>query len=332
MKTFLPILTGVSIFFTASLQSAQTQNEGSDASPLFSEARAIGAGIDEVLGTIGEIGDCDLYYFTLSTAGTVTIRLESLTVDSNLLLFDAYGRGLWGDDDSYTSGPNIDDYDSEIVVALPAGIYYIGLGANNTYAYDNPADFAAVNNSFFLSNGDGQANPSPTVERLYGVASADMADLGDYRLFFDFQTGPPGVKCDARSGISKKQRKHTGNNKYNGSGAGQVTAMTTTKKKAKIYFSCQNDSSYAGPIAYRPSFPPKKKFKTKVLDLSGGGNITAQVKLMQYRETYGPREVRVACISLRKKSDSARSAKIKFRTRAGAGYYRDAAIGKVKFE
>ena len=132
--------------------AAQTFNESGDAGQTLATAQAVPAGTTTIHGTLGAAGDVDLYRFTLTTAGSITIRAwgEDETEegyrypDANLILFAGNGLPLWGDDDSYDS---VMYYGSQIVLNLPAGTYYLAFGDNNVEAYDSNDDHICGNDS-----------------------------------------------------------------------------------------------------------------------------------------------------------------------------------------
>lgn len=283
----------------ASIQtlSAATFKEGRDAGPLLSAPKVVPAGVNRITGTVRTPGDADLYCFMVPSAGTVTIRMAALTVDSNLLLFDEEGHALFGDDDSWTEGPNTNDYDSEIQLALSPGLYYLGCGANNTEAYDNPTEFQAKSSNYFYSNDDGD-NGGPTMEVLFGVASSDTSESGPYTITFSFSTG--GVPVDAGAGSAKNPRSHQ-------------SRETITKSAAQItgYLSAKNKSAKDGPVTAKIAGISKSKFDWTAFDVTGKKrNVTAEMKSGK-TSLVGGRKSQVFQIRVRKRVTGPATANVK---------------------
>lgn len=293
--SFFGALAGVFLAFSQTL-SAATFDEGRDAGPLLSTAKAVPAGVNRITGRVRTPGDADLYCFIVPSAGVVTIRMSSLTVDSNLLLFDGDGHALFGDDDSWPDGPNADDYDSEIQLALTPGLYYLGCGSNNVYAYDNPTDLQQKSNEFF-SNDTGD-NGGPTTEVLYGVASDDESVSGPYTILLSFTTG--GVPVDAGAGSAKNPRSHQ-------------SRATITKSAAQItgYLSAKNKSANDGPVTAKISGISKSRFSWKAFDVTGKRrNVTAEIKSGQ-TFLIGGRKSEVLQVSVKNKTSGPATANVK---------------------
>ena len=89
--------------------------------------QAVGAGINRINGSIQPISDVDMYRIQLG-AGLFTASTVGLSsVDTQLYLFDASGRGLVGNDDASNSS-----LQSSISTTLSAGIYYLAISAFNS--------------------------------------------------------------------------------------------------------------------------------------------------------------------------------------------------------
>lgn len=128
-----------------------------------------GSPVDRILGSIGidgtstDIGDkdVDIYRFSLSAPGNVTIELGSnpnnpANFDSFLRLFDESGNELVFDDDGVSQGGF-----SRLETSLDVGTYYVGVSGFENSSYDpNVADSGTSGTTgnyalqFSLSNDD----------------------------------------------------------------------------------------------------------------------------------------------------------------------------------
>lgn len=97
-------------------------------------------GITQITGSVGFPGDVDLYKLTFDSTATVTFDGIS-SQDSNLMLFDAAGHALWGDDDSG------EGFDAQIIFTVSPGTYYLAYGANNIEAANASGDEFCSNDS-----------------------------------------------------------------------------------------------------------------------------------------------------------------------------------------
>ncbi|HVT89233.1 MAG TPA: S8 family serine peptidase [Tepidisphaeraceae bacterium] len=145
-------------------------------------------GLQGVLGSDGSVNvgsdDIDMYAFSVSSAGAVTIQTGPDTsnvknFDSYLRLFDSSGNQLTADDNSAGSGF------SKITVSLATGVYYVGVsGAGNTTynpSTDAGAKAGATGNfviSFSLSNVD----PNGLIA---GAVNVNLSVAGDTTQTFD---------------------------------------------------------------------------------------------------------------------------------------------------
>ncbi len=141
-------------------------------------ATVLPGGTTEVLGTLDVPGDYDLFRFTLGTDFTLQLDLNG-DFDENLLLFNSLGQGLVGDDDGGSG------LESQIVIPLLAGDYFIGIGPNNTAAFtDGGVEF--IDNDFGIL-------AMPTTETLGFVAGEGSPhNLTDspYTLMFNVAVIP----------------------------------------------------------------------------------------------------------------------------------------------
>lgn len=127
---------------------AATYTEIGDAGQTLATAQAVAPNTTQINGTLGSAGEIDLYRLDFSTSATVTFHASSAD-DPNLILFDAAGHGLWGDDDS-GGGLN-----SQIVWNVTPGTYYLAYGNNNIDAVD-------VSNNVFCGNASGNCSANTT--------------------------------------------------------------------------------------------------------------------------------------------------------------------------
>jgi hypothetical protein len=119
----------------AGAASAATYNEVGDAGATIATAQAVAAGTTTINGSLQSPFDVDLYSFTLASATSIVIDGLGWAlsgIDSNLILFDGLGHGIFGDDDS---GPAT--LESRISLTLAAGSYLLAYGDNNIYSYDS---------------------------------------------------------------------------------------------------------------------------------------------------------------------------------------------------
>jgi len=139
---------------------AAIYTESGDAGQTLASAQTVAPGTTQINGTLGFGGDVDLYRLDFSTTTAVTFYATS-AVDPNLILFDAAGHGLWGDDDS---GAGLD---SQIVWNVTPGTYYLAYGNNNIGAAD------ALNNEFcYNDSGDCSADTTSVLDHFNSSGGA----------------------------------------------------------------------------------------------------------------------------------------------------------------
>ena len=165
--------------------------ETDDAGSTLDTAVVLGVGVTTVYGTItgntsgtyDDIYGSDIYRFGLTNTTTLTIDLSSDNsdggFDANLILFNANGQGLQGDDDGG------DGLNSQITITLEAGDYFIAVGPNNIGAFETSIDFESGN--YFFSNDDsGGQCPTDEIVGLVGWEGGMDSDSenGSYVLSF----------------------------------------------------------------------------------------------------------------------------------------------------
>lgn len=306
---------------------ADTWNEGNkDAGDKLEEAKDVNGGTNRINGSIHTGGDCDIFCFNVGSSGDVLITISSSDFDPGIILFNAYGEAIAGDNDSGT------DDDGEIDIDLDPGCYYLACGPETIFAYRSKSDYRDRTNDFFDS--DRLTNPpNPTSERLYGVRSDNGSGSGSYRVDFDFDTTKPGGRADSRVGDRKKPGSHKGDNKYNKNGKKQrLTIEESAKDKGIVYFSLENDEGYPCPIKFEIKGFKPKNYKFKVYDVTKDReNITADVKKGAYYSAFAGRKLKNFCVELgpkkRKKDD-----RVTVEFDARSGKYRDVAICNFNFE
>lgn len=172
------VLAGFAL--TATRSQAQTFVETQDTGNDIATAIVLPAGTTQVEGSLNS--DHDLWGFNVSSSQSVQILLGLSPFDDNLILFDSLGRGIAGNDDigrgSASPGINlpagIGGLDSEIVAFLDPGLYYIGVGRNNSSGIGS-------NGISFIDNDSGLL-ASPTIDVLDFVGGSQ--GTGGYTLFF----------------------------------------------------------------------------------------------------------------------------------------------------
>ena len=128
-------LTATAILFAGQAIAVPIAEVG-DAGETLATAQTVGAGTTSINGGIA--GGADLFQFGWGGGAFSADTLGSGT-DTQLFLFDAFGVGVWANDDHFGLLSEITD------AALSAGTYYIGI---SSFDYD-PRD--AGNNLMFPS-------------------------------------------------------------------------------------------------------------------------------------------------------------------------------------
>lgn len=186
LKNWVRLLASIMVTATLSAGAvAQTFNEMGDAGQTLATAQTVPGGVTTIQGNTQSPGDVDLYRFSVTTAGSVTITAWGAdaapscppypTIDANLILFNGAGVPLWGDDDSDPAHC----YGSQIVMNLAAGNYYLAFGENNIEAM-GPID------EYICSNDDGDCTGDGTPLDHF-LAGGEAA--GAYTITFSQATG-----------------------------------------------------------------------------------------------------------------------------------------------
>ena len=220
--------------FCAVALSSYTANAGpitetTDAGRTMETAFVVPAGTTSISGTLGPGdetfgADVDLYQFTLGSATSFTIQVNTnvwnpdweVGVDPNVMVFNASGQGLAGNDDWDASNNGAEEsdrfapwvhygqeadgsnewLDSLVTLDLEAGTYFFAVGDDNIGAYENMNLFGV--NDDFIDNDTGYTDApllkQPTAEVLGFVAQEgyspgdDYNSEGGYTVYF----GPTG--------------------------------------------------------------------------------------------------------------------------------------------
>lgn len=128
MKTTLNISMLLVSFLAAGPIWAFNFNESPDAGVTPANAIVLPQGVTSVTGSISNTSesDVDLYQFSLDAAAVLTIEVLFPGEDANLIVFNATGQGLAGDDDdgsNCTPVTSLDGLDSCLTLSLTAGTY-----------------------------------------------------------------------------------------------------------------------------------------------------------------------------------------------------------------
>lgn len=142
---------------------------------------SLNLGADGAIGTDGSIisgnGDVDLYRFTLSTRGTVSISLANtaggIAFDPVLRLFNSAGTQIAINDNA--GGGNLYSLISTESTILEPGTYYVGVSSSGNAAY------------------------APST----GAGSVDGATAGDYRLVVAMSNPDPNGVATGAVAVSK---------------------------------------------------------------------------------------------------------------------------------
>ncbi len=210
MKKLVTLLF-MSIFGLLITTNAQAlpYNEVGDAGDLMVSAQNVGANVDQISGNFFAPGGLDVDLYALFFDVTASITFDATTVDNyspdmNMYIFNASGNPLAANDD----GPI--GYDSQIILDIIPGLYYLAVGENNTEALDASSNKIADNDyGVLIPDGvlGGWSLPSPT---------SDFATGGDYTITLSQLTAAPvpepatmllfGLGLLGLAGVSRKKQ------------------------------------------------------------------------------------------------------------------------------
>ncbi|MDD2919823.1 IPTL-CTERM sorting domain-containing protein [Rhodoferax sp.] len=171
----LKLLASALFYMLVSSSHAAIYAETGDAGQTLGTAQSVAANTTQINGTLGVAGDVDLYKLVFAANATVTFYAPATNIDSNLILFDAAGHGLWGDDDG---GGGLD---SQIVFNVTPGTYYLAFGDNNIDARDS-------SNIVFCANDDGDCTDDP-ISVLDHFGSDSEGATGPYTITLSSPAG-----------------------------------------------------------------------------------------------------------------------------------------------
>ena len=142
-----------------------------------------------VSGSIGWVGDLDVYQFEVLTFTPVTVRTVT-TEDTEIGLYDSFGDLLISNDDAGAS-----DLSSFLTAGLPAGIYYVIVWEHND---DNVIyDYTLVVESLPCLS-EVESNDEPALADDFGVISGAVCTTGSIDLigdldYFKFSLASPAL-------------------------------------------------------------------------------------------------------------------------------------------
>jgi hypothetical protein len=186
-KTLLSLtcLLGLAYGSTA---NATLITETIDAGNTMSTAMLLASDTTSVLAEINGPTDTDLFRFTLAFNSIFTIEVLEIDddLDMNIILFNALGQGLAGDDDDNNDCAAVSilgSLDSCLTLNLVAGDYFFAIGDNNMAAFESMTDFN--DEVEFIDNDSGiLATPTAEILGLVGPEGGpnDTNDVGRYRV------------------------------------------------------------------------------------------------------------------------------------------------------
>ena len=197
MQGFFNLLIALLLAISSHTRAA-VYVEHPDASAFRSSAQEVPDGTTSISGDILNVGldsDVDLYRIELYSGGPFTIEVleEDAALDMNLLVFNASGQFLAGDDDDNSDCTPIEglgNRDSCLTLNLGAGIYYFAVGDNNIGAYTTEQEY--LNDEADFYDNDSGILGSPSTEIMFMVGDEvgrrsdtdDLNDEGSYRVNF----------------------------------------------------------------------------------------------------------------------------------------------------
>lgn len=184
---------GLLAFLASTLANATLINETSDAGQSLVDALLLPGGTTGVAGQIDN--DVDLFGFSLASDTDVTLSAVSGAFDMNLLVFNASGQGLAGNDDLNRNGGcgiGARVLDSCLMLSLVAGDYFFAVGVNNVEAFDVANNFVVGNDSGILG--------TPSVNVLDNFANGQGG--GAYRVSIDTPSTVPAPASLALFGLA----------------------------------------------------------------------------------------------------------------------------------
>ena len=141
---FLSSLCLAALIFAPHFASYAALNvyvELGDTGDLIPSAQDTGTDVGLIQGTLSFPGDVDLFLVRLSNSNVYQFDAVSNPIDMNMHIFNAAGNPLAANDDFGGS------LNSQIILNLSAGDYFVGVGDNNTEATDGAGTRISDNDS-----------------------------------------------------------------------------------------------------------------------------------------------------------------------------------------
>jgi hypothetical protein len=129
-RSLLLVVLGavVSMQAVAAVAAAVTVTESGDAGSLPSTAQVISGSVDVITGNISTGSDEDVYAICLEGGRTFSATTQgSQLLDPQLFLFDASGRGVYGNDDFFGLQSNLPAGDP--LTPTEGGTYYLAISS-----------------------------------------------------------------------------------------------------------------------------------------------------------------------------------------------------------
>jgi len=278
---------GGGIFLEAIPDGDQTWNM--ENTTIYQNSAGDGAfgGIGNADGAEGTPGDGGGIAF-LNDSGDCVVLLSHNTILSNFagIGFDSGASGAGGGAVEEAGFPgsggfiaansiitlNTADADPDIGEFTTEGVNFIGgdpsLGPlqNNGGSTDT---FVPLFGSAVINTGGVITAPLSSDQRGAARPANGLPDIGSIEVT---------IQPDARIGSKSNPATHAIDNFYSSSGAGQEQNVKLAgRKKGKFYFSIESDGDIVAPFALVGT-PASKRLKLKVLQLTGGGNVTAALR------------------------------------------------------
>ena len=175
-------------FALSPLAQASLITETTDAPNYLADAMVVGSDTTQILGQLSHGQDADVFKFTLTSNAILTIEVMEISpeLDMNLLVFNALGQGIAGDDDNNDSCNAVSvlsSLDSCLTLTLSAGDYFFGVGDNNIGAFESEDAYNNAND-FFDNDFGILDNPTSKIAVLIGPEGGPSinGDIGDYQI------------------------------------------------------------------------------------------------------------------------------------------------------
>ena len=163
----LPVVLALVGLMLAPRVRAVTYQEVGDAGDLPGTAQAItgtsGTPLTQISGMLAltnNTSDSDMFEIDISNTSTFAVSMPAArgtnNFDSQLMIFNAAGKGVFGDDDAASGSPQA-AIPAGTLASLPTGLYYVLVSGSGRYAVNSSAAL------IFPNYTDGVTNPPHTV-------------------------------------------------------------------------------------------------------------------------------------------------------------------------